>query len=106
MSGRQDQESALDLPPPGVSIEVQARLECDSEVVWGHLRFDRNGLRFRPQGAGAHVRVPMERVEDVQLASDGSLLIVVARGRTWRWLGEGSRRIYDSLVTARSIEAA
>lgn len=88
------------LPAPGVSIEVAAGLLRDGEVVWGHLRFDREGLRFRPRGAGGYMRLALAEVDDVRFCAAGALE-VEARGRTWRWTGEGGRRIHGALQAAR-----
>lgn len=93
------------LPPPGVSIEVSAGLQRDGRVVWGHLRFDRDGLRFRPRGAGGYVRLALAEVDAVRFAA-GSRLEVDAGGRTWSWMGEGGRRIHGALVAARGLAAA
>lgn len=89
------------LPAPGVSIEVAAGLLRDGAVVWGHLRFDREGLRFRPRGAGGYVRLALVDVEDVRFGA-GSTLEVDAAGQTWRWTGDGGRRIHGALQAARA----
>ncbi|MEC8423798.1 MAG: hypothetical protein VX000_08475 [Myxococcota bacterium] len=94
-----------ELPAPGVSIEVAAGLQRRGSVTWGHLRFDRDGLRFRPQGAGGYVRLALADVEDVRFAA-GGMLEVDAGGETWSWTGEGGRRIHGALQAARGLVAA
>ena len=93
------------LPPPGVSIEVAAGLLRDGRTVWGHLRFDRDGLRFRPQGAGGYVRLGLSEIERLRWAS-GGVLEVDGRGRTHAWTGDGVRRIHGELQLAFGAAAA
>jgi hypothetical protein len=100
-----DPTGATELPSPGVSIEVSAGLQRDDGVVWGHLRFDRDGLRFRPRGAGGYVRLALAEVEAVRFGA-GSTLEVDAGGRTWTWMGEGGRRIHGALQAACGLAAA
>lgn len=100
-----DPAAPVVLPPPGVSIEVAAGLQRDGGVVWGHLRFDRQGLRFRPRGSGGYVWLALDEVDAVRFGT-GGMLEVDAGGRTWSWAGEGGRRIHGVLAAARGLAAA
>lgn len=93
------------LPPPGVSIEVAAGLLRDGRTVWGHLRFDRDGLRFRPQGAGGYVRMALAEIDGLRWAPTG-VLEVAGRGRSHAWTGDGVRRIHGALQLAFDAVAA
>jgi len=93
------------LLPPGVSIEVSAGLRRVGRIVWGHLRFDRDGLRFRPQGAGGYVRLALSEIERLRWAP-GGVLEVDGRGRTYAWTGDGVRRIHGELQLAIGVAAA
>ena len=97
--------SGTTLPAPGVSIEVSAGLLRDGQVVWGHLRFDRNGLRFRPRGAGGYVRLALDEIEAVRW-EPGGVLEVDSTGATFAWVGDGGRRIHGELQLARGAVAA
>lgn len=93
------------LPSPGVSIEVSVGLQREPGVLWGHLRFDRDGLRFRPPGAGGCVRVALGEIDAIRFGAGGTLEID-ARGQTWAWTGEGCRRIHGALEAACGVAAA